>query len=53
MTDLNRLVRLVSMLLCPLGLLLFLKQFYLSPYCPHRGGTHHRGRHDRHDPRGI
>ena len=30
MTDLNRLVRLVSMLLCPLGLLLFLKQFYLS-----------------------
>ena len=30
MTDLNRLVRLVSMLLCPLGLLLFLKQYFLS-----------------------
>lgn len=30
MTDLNRLVRLVSILLCPLGILLFLKQFFLS-----------------------
>ena len=30
MTDLNKLVRLVSILLCPLGLLLFLKQYFLS-----------------------
>ena len=30
MTDLNRLVRLVSILLCPLGALLFLKQFFLT-----------------------
>ena len=30
MTDLNRLVRLVSILLCPLGALLFLKQHFLS-----------------------
>lgn len=30
MTDLNKLVRLVSILLCPLGLLLFLKQYFLT-----------------------